>query len=148
MTTRKQVAFSSLALMLLAAGASADDSMTLVEIMQGLKDDTIRISDGLLTDNFEQIAEAADAIATHPKISADDAQLVAAELGDEMSVFKAIDLLVHDLAVEISVAARARDRSAAFEGYQQMFEGCLACHEAYQDRVATALAREPESASD
>mgnify|MGYP002064469261 CR=1 FL=1 len=66
-------------------------------------------------------------------------QLVAEALGAEMPVFKQLDLLVHDLALEVHAAAKAEDRSAAIEGYQRMIEGCFACHEAYKDRVAAAL---------
>ncbi len=149
MTTKKRpVVFTNLVLMLIPVAGSADDSMPLFEIMQGLRDDTVQISDGLLTDSFEQIAQATDAIANHPKVSADDAQRVAAELGEEMPTFKALDTLVHDLALQISAAARAQDRAAVLADYQQMFEGCIACHDAYKDRVAAALAQGAESASD
>ncbi len=116
--------------------------------MQGLRDDTVRITDGLLTDDFEMIAEAAAAIANHPRIPAEDAQLVAAELGDEMPAFKALDTLVHDLAIEIGEAARSQDRDAVLSGYQQMFEGCLACHDAYKERVTNALGQGAHSAGD
>ena len=40
----------------------------LKEIMQGLRNDLVDISDGLLMDDFEQIARGATAIAQHPQI--------------------------------------------------------------------------------
>ena len=141
-------AIACLSLSLIPSLALTSDALSLQEIMQGLGDDTAEMADGLLTGDFDQIAQAADAIANHPKISAEDAQLIAAELGDEMSVFKVLDTLVHDLAVEVGAAARSQDRPAAVSGYQQMFEGCLACHDAYKDRVAAALAEGVEDADD
>ena len=142
MTSRLTVhtAIVGLVLSLGPAFAVASDEISLQEIMQGLRDDLAQVSDGLLTDDFEQIAQGADAIANHPRIPAQEVQLVAAELGVEMPAFKAIDTRVHDLAVEVAAAARLRDRDAVAAGYQRMFEGCLACHGAYKERVAAALA--------
>ena len=147
-TIRQRIAIASLVLALLPATALGDDEISLKEIMQGLLADTVRITDGLLTDNFEQIAEAADAIADHPRIPAEHAQLVAAELGDEMSTFKVIDTLVHDLAMEVGASARSGDRVATVVAYQDMFEACLACHYAYQERVAEALTEGAEDAAE
>ncbi|MDH3805312.1 MAG: hypothetical protein OEU90_07555, partial [Gammaproteobacteria bacterium] len=95
--------------------------------------------DGLLTDDFEQVARGAIAIAEHPRIPAAQVQIVAAELGPEMAAFKQLDMQVHDLSLEISVAAKAFDRGAAISGYQRMIEGCFACHHAYKERVAAVL---------
>lgn len=147
-TIRKRLAVASLALALLPAVASTSDSMTLKEIMQGLREDAVQIADGLLTENFEQIAQAADAIADHPKIPAEHVQLVMAELGDEMPTFKLLDTLVHDLAVEVGAAARSEDLNAAAAAYHEMFQGCLACHDAYQERVAAALQPATQGAGD
>ena len=138
-STSKLTVVAAFVLSLVPSAAMTSDAPSLKEIMQGLRDDTVRISDGLLTDDFELVAQAADAIANHPKIPAEDAQRVAAELGDEMASFKALDTLVHDLAIEVAAAARVEDRGTAAAGFQQMFDGCLACHDAYKDRVASAL---------
>jgi len=56
-----------------------------------------------------------------------------------MAAFKQMDTLVHDLSLEIDAAARASDRNTVISAYQQMFDGCLACHENYKDRVAAVL---------
>ncbi len=138
-TMKRRILIASLASILLPAAALTDEAMSLQEIMQGLRNDVVQISDGLLIDDFEQIAQGADAIAAHPNIPADQVQLVAAALGEEMPAFKALDTLVHDLAVEVAAAARSHDRDDVLAGYRQMFEGCLACHDAYKERVAAAL---------
>lgn len=130
---------ASLVILLLPAVALTGDATTLKEIMQGLRDNLVDISDGLLLDDFEQVTRGAVAIAEHPQIPAAQVQAVAAELGTEMAAFKQLDMRVHDLSLEIDAAAKALDRNAAIAGYQRMIEGCFACHAAYKERVAAVL---------
>jgi len=108
-------------------------------IMQGLRDDVVEITDGLLTDDFTRVAQGAVRIANHPRIPAAQIQLVAAELGTEMAAFKQIDTLVHELSLSIAAAAEEKDRARAIADYQRMLSGCFACHAAYKDRVGTVL---------
>jgi len=61
------------------------------------------------------------------------------ELGPEMAAFKQLDILVHDVSLEIGAAAKALDRCAAISSYQRMIEGCFDCHSTYKERVAAAL---------
>jgi cytochrome c556 len=119
--------------------ALAGEATTLKEIMQGLRNNLVDISDGLLVNDFERVARGAVAIAEHPRIPAAQVQLVAQELGPEMAAFKQLDTRVHDLSLEISAAARALDRDAAISGYQRIIEGCFACHDAYKERIAVVL---------
>ena len=128
-----------LALFLVPTAAQAGEPTTLQTIMQGLRDNLVEISDGLLTDDFELVDRGATAIANHPRIPPEQVQLVAKELGQEMPVFKQFDTRVHDLALEISAAAKSEVRAAAVSGFQQMVDGCLACHAGYKDRVAGVL---------
>lgn len=139
MLMKKLLGLTSLALILLPTIALTDDTTSLKEIMQGLRNNLVEISDGLLVDDFEQIARGAIAIADHPRIPPAQVQLVAQELGEEMPAFKRIDTLVHDLALEIDVAAKARDRNTAISGYAQMIDSCFACHATYKERVAGVL---------
>ena len=111
----------------------------LKEIMQGLRDDTVEIADGLFLDDFTRVGEAALRIANHDRIPPEQVQLVAAELGAEMPAFKQFDMSVHDLSLSIAAAAEAEDRDRAIENYQSMLSGCLACHAAYRVRVAAVL---------
>lgn len=140
MTIKRLFALASLALLMTAPVVPADEAITLKDIMQGLRDGLVEMGDGLLGNDLEQVARAALSIAEHPKIPPDQVQLVAQELEQEMTVFKQLDLLVHDLALEVHAAAEALDRPAAIAGYQLMIEGCFACHEAYRERVAAVLA--------
>lgn len=144
MTNRKRLArATALVLTLVPMLVMAGNAPSLKEIMQGLRDNLVEISDGLLTDDFDLIAQGAASIAEHPRIPAAQVQLVAAELGPEMTAFKQLDHLVHELSLEIGAAATALDRNAAISGYQRIVEGCLDCHSAYKERVAAALKPEP-----
>jgi len=125
--------------------ASSGDDLTLKEIMQGLRDDFVRIGDGLLHDNFEQVAEGALGIAEHPRIPPDQVKRVATELGEEMPGFKLMDKHVHDLSLQVKAAADASDRDTALRSYLAMMKGCMACHVNYKERIAAILS-EPESA--
>ena len=143
MIRKELLGSATLLLVLLPLTAVTGESTSLKEIMQGLRNNVVDISDGLLMDDFEQVARGAIAISKHPRIPADQVQLVAQELGPEMPAFKALDTVVHDLSLEINAAAKARDSAAAITAYQRMLDGCFACHAAYKERVATVLQEVP-----
>ena len=128
-----------LVLLLLPSVALAEETTTLQIIMQGLRDNLVEITDGLLTDDFELVERGASAIANHPRIPPEQVKLVAAELGQEMPVFKQFDTRVHDLAVQISSAAKNGDDGAAISAFEDMIDGCFGCHTVYKDRVAGVL---------
>jgi len=139
-TSRKRfIGLASLVFILTPAAALTAEAMTLKEIMQGLRDDLVDISDGLFVDDFEQVARGAMAIAEHPPIPPAQVRLVAEELGLEMAAFKQLDTLVHELSLEINAAAEALDREAAVTGYKQIIDGCFSCHDAFKERVAAIL---------
>ena len=138
-SSRISATIAGLSLALSPLAATGEDASSLKGIMQGLRDDLIKITDGLLVDDFALIAEGALGIAEHPKIPAEQVKLVAAELGAEMPAFKQLDTLVHDLSMEVKAAAEAADRDTAYRHYLEMTDGCLACHALYRERVATAL---------
>ncbi len=113
--------------------------LNLKTIMQGLRDDVVEITDGLLTEDFTKVADGAVRIANHARIPDEQIQLVAAELGPEMATFKQFDMSVHDLSLSIATAAEEKDRSRAIADFQSMLAGCLACHAAFRERVGFVL---------
>lgn len=143
MNKKRLLLTASLVLLFSPTVAMAGDAPSLKEIMQGLRNSLIEISDGLLTDDFTLVSKGAASIAEHPKIAPAEIQLVAAALGPEMAAFKQLDTVVHDLSLEIGNAARALDGDAANSGFLRLIEGCLDCHRSYQERVAAALSPEP-----
>jgi len=135
----RRVISTLLVLMLVPSVALTDEATTLQIIMQGLRDNLVEITDGLLVADFELVDRGASAIANHPRIPPEQVQLVAAELGQEMPVFKQFDTRVHDLAVQISAAAKNSDGTAAISAFEEMIDGCFACHTVYKDRVMRVL---------
>jgi cytochrome c556 len=123
------------------AVVKTDVASTLKEIMQGLRNDLIQIADGLLTGDLEQVAAGAQRIAKHPRISAAQVKLVAAELGTDMPLFKQLDTRVHNQALLIQEAAANEDGGSALQNFQEMTRNCIACHDAYKERVAEVLNR-------
>ena len=137
---RKQFGWAVVTALILAPMVTmADETADLKNIMQGLRDGLVDITDGLLTGDFDRVATGATAVAEHPTIPATQVKLVAAELGAEMPAFKQLDTQVHDFALEIRAAARAGDHGAAASSYQRMVTHCFACHQIYKERVAAAL---------
>ena len=143
----------------LTVSASAAEP-SLKQIMQGLRDNLIEITDGLLIDDFDRIelfsngAEFADldfdrieqganGIAQHPQIAPPQVKRVAKELGSEMPQFKQFDVQVHNLSLSIAAAAREKNSDVVWAEYQPLVSGCLGCHEAFKDRVSEVLARVP-----
>lgn len=136
----KKLLYSTIVLFFsIAVSADSATDTDLKTIMQGLRNDTSIVFDGLLIDDFSAIASAAPKIADHPEIPPEQVALVAAELGPEMAAFKQFDILVHDLALEIRSAALDSNRSRAISNYQQMVSTCLACHASFRERVSTVL---------
>lgn len=119
------------------AANSAEPELKL--IMQGLRDDAVKVSDGLLTDDFTGVASGAMRIANHAQIPPEQIQRVAAELGTEMATFKQFDILVHELSLSIATAAEEKDSAKAIADYQRMLSNCFGCHAAYKSRVSAAL---------
>jgi len=132
-------ALACVALLSLPTAVLTDELTALQQIMQDLSNNLIEISNGLLTHDLELVESGAKSIAEHPQIPPEQVQRVARELGQEMPAFKQFDVRVHNLAVEIGAAASAGDREAAVAGFHSLVDGCLACHDAYKDRVAAAL---------
>ena len=126
-------------LMALAVAAEPAQEPALKEIMQGLRDDVFIIADGMFIDDMERVAQGASGIAHHASIPGEQVQRVAAELGPEMQVFKQLDVRVHDLSISIISAAEMQDRERISADFQQLIDGCLACHTSYKERVANAL---------
>jgi cytochrome c556 len=139
MLVKKMFGLASLVVVVMPTLALTDEATTLKSIMLGLRDGLVEISDGLLTDDFGLVQHGATTIAEHPRIPAEQVQLVAQELGEEMAAFKALDTRVHDLSLEIEAAAKVLDGAAARAAFTQMVDGCFACHAAYKERVAAVL---------
>jgi cytochrome c553 len=119
--------------------ATAENEPTLKEIMQGLRDSLVEMTDGLLLGEADRVSRAARVIAEHPPISEHDRPIIVETLGPEMPAFAHFDQLAHSFSVSIAEAATQGDLARAEREYQQMLGACFACHNAYKTRVAEAL---------
>ncbi len=119
--------------------AAIETEPTLKEIMQGLRDSLVEMTDGLLLGELDRVSPAALDIAGHPPISERDRPVIVATLGPEMPAFAQFDQSVHSLSLSIAEAATQGDLARAEREYQQMLGTCFACHSAYKSRVAEAL---------
>jgi hypothetical protein len=123
----------------LAFAAEPAQEPALKEIMQGLRDNVFVIADGMFADDMDRIAQGAAGIADHAPIPKAQVQRIVAELGAEMPAFKQFDDRVHELSVSIISAAESKNSQRITTDFQQLINGCLACHSSYKQRVADAL---------
>jgi hypothetical protein len=115
--------------------------LPLKEIMAGLERDLAAVARGLWAEDMELIAAAAGRVAEHPRVPPEEMQAIQGRLGDEFPAFVNLDRRVHDDALELAAeAVAARPVPQLLDRYVQVQQGCVACHVAYRDRVAAALA--------
>ena len=112
---------------------------SLKKVMQQLGRDYSNLERAILWENFEAAAKAAHAIAYHDKPSMGQRMKIMGALGTEMPEFKKADGKVHDLAVNIEKAARAKDMPLLIQHQSRMLTACMACHTTYRSRVIEAL---------
>lgn len=113
----------------------------LFNIMIGLQGDMNRVDRGIWTARFDTIARGARSIAAHPKINADELEVVRGILGDEMVDFRSLDTRVHDLAVRLEEEAEAEDMSSVLETRSALQRGCVACHDQFRGRIREGVRR-------
>jgi cytochrome c556 len=104
--------------------------------MAGLRDDMVRLSDGLWKGDFAAVAAAAEDVADHPQVGAEERVRVQATLGEEFAAFVALDHHVHDLAIRVRDAALREDTAAVLADLAALQRGCVACHGTFRDRLA------------
>jgi len=120
-----------------AAEPAADGSLK--QIMQQLGKDYSSLNHAILIEDFDAAASAAHAIAYHDKPSLGQRLKVLSELGSEMPAFKKADDKVHDLAITIEDAAKAKDMSLLIQQQSQMLAACMFCHTNYRSKVVNLL---------
>lgn len=107
----------------------------LVAVKSGLE----RLSRGVWSADYDTIAAATGAIATHPQVPPAERQQIAAILGPDMAAFKGVDTEIHDLAVRIEGLSGEGDIDAILTAEAGLRAGCVACHTRFRDRIREAL---------
>ena len=112
---------------------------TLFSIMLGLQRDMDRISHALWLEDFDSLAVAAESVANHPRVPADEFERISGVLGPDMSRFGGADMAVHDLAVRLADEARRQDLDAALGTDAELRAGCVACHSEFRERLRAGI---------
>ena len=118
-----------------AASDSAPEAPSLVAIMQQLEVDMERVAHGVWVEDYDSIAAGAQAIADHPKVGAEERAEIMGILGDRGAGFREADMRVHDDAVALAGAARARSMGEVLDTLTRLQAGCVACHTAYRQPI-------------
>ncbi|QKT03948.1 cytochrome c [Ectothiorhodospiraceae bacterium 2226] len=132
---------SVLAGALWTASAAAAERPSFQAVMQGLAADMQRLSQAIFMEDFPAMAEAAEAVADHPKPADQDRRRVMAAVGPDVERFRAYDHAVHEGAERIAEAARATDMDGVLRYHAQVMQGCVACHSTFRGRMTQAPAR-------
>jgi len=121
-----------------AAVVDATDGPTLRVVMAGLQTDMDSLHHALWREDFPAAAAAGRAVAEHPAVSEDERQRIFGILGEDAAAFRAADMLVHDTGLALADAASGPDRDAVRTQLANLHAGCLACHEAFRERLLGA----------
>lgn len=150
MFTLKKILFTSsmIALTMVANLSIADESRSIKStaaqgslqlVMQGLLDDTQKLTAAMLTEDFSSIENSAKNIADHPKPSMGTRMKLMKAMGSEMAKFKVNDGVVHEAAVTMVKNAQNKDIKAIAESFQTMIGGCVSCHSEFKTKVSAIL---------
>ena len=123
-------------------------SADLKTIMRQLAQDMDALNAALWARDFGALARAATAIAEHPRVSPEEKARVQAVLGSDFAAFAAADRRVHDAAVRTAEAARAPSSDQVLSELSSLQAGCVACHDAFQDRLRVSASAEAPALRD
>ena len=108
-------------------------------LMVGLGQDMSRVNDGIWHEDFTMIEKAADAIAEHPRITADEMLAIQNALGNRFAMFVGHDRMVHDTATRLATAAKQESMIDVMRYHSELTQFCVACHTNYRTEVRAAL---------
>ena len=112
---------------------------SLKAIMQQLGIDFSALESAILVQDFDAAEKAAHAIAFHDTPSFGTKMKLMASLRTDMPKFKEADDKVHNLALELEAAAKAKDVKTLIAKQSQMLSACMACHTSYRSRIIETL---------
>jgi mono/diheme cytochrome c family protein len=107
-------------------------------IMRQLGQDMDALNAALWVRDFGAVATAATAIAEHPHVSPQERARIQAALRADFAAFGAADRRVHDAALRTAAAAANEDSAKLLLELGRLQAGCVACHDAFQERIREA----------
>ncbi len=128
--------------LLTSFNAVADETpktITLKAVMQQLVSNYNTLNYAILMEDFSTIEAAAHNISDHDKPDLSQRKKIMKGLKAGMAGFKQADSKVHDLAVQIEEAAKAKNMSLLIEQQAKMLNACMNCHTQYREEVTKLL---------
>jgi len=114
------------------------ETQPLIPMMQQLLADMQLVGQGIYMHQYEVIAEGADGIANHPKMTQKDKQIIKKKLGKEMKRFVAFDMTVHHHSDSMRMAALQEKMQEVLGHYRVVQQGCVDCHANYRTKISKA----------
>ena len=105
--------------------------MTLRAIMQELGTEYLRLTNALLTDDFNGLEESAKAIQGHP-LPNEIVVAIKNKLGKNFHAFERADEQSHQQAAELAKRAAAKDLSGSAKAFGEIANGCVSCHKQFR----------------
>jgi cytochrome c556 len=109
----------------------SEPRMTLRSIMQELGAEYLRLTNALLTDDFNGLEQSAKAIQGHP-LPDEIVAAIRAKLDRNFRGFERIDDRGHQAAADLSKRAAARDISGSAKAFGRLAESCVSCHKEFR----------------
>ncbi len=133
--------FAGLTILIAASPAVAETAAAPVEplelrkIMWNLSKEMQLAVDGIVTENWRQVEQAAMRIADHPGPPPAEKARIMAFMGSDMGQFKAHDDKTHNSARELAEVAAKEDADGVISSFSTLQETCLACHQSFRKPI-------------
>jgi cytochrome c' len=100
-------------------------------ITQELGTEYLRLTNALLTDDFNGLEESAQAIQGHP-LPNEIVVVIKNKLGKNFHAFERADEQSHKQAAELAKRAAAKDLSGSANAFGGIANGCVSCHKQFR----------------
>lgn len=127
--------FASLFFAQAALPANAQEPQSLLHIMREMGQNLNDVTGGMLRDDYDAVAAAAQSIANHPQPPMEERLIIIGGLGADAGKFRQDDQIVHDAALALKQAAERKNGELLVERYTNLIGGCMSCHGGFRTRV-------------
>ncbi len=110
----------------------AEEPKSFRDVMIYMGEHYTKVTQGILKQDYQQLANAANVIAFHPEPPLAQRMKIIAKLGGDFLDFKSWDDKVHLSATALAQAAKDEDINAVLEHNAAMLKNCTACHIKYR----------------
>lgn len=118
-----------------AEASASSGEPDLLALMKQLDQDMAHVDAALFRNDFAGVATAANTIANHPRVSANERERIQAALGDDFPNFVKADQATHKSAAALAAAATADDLDGVLRELDTLTRSCVGCHEDFRTRL-------------